>query len=330
MNRVVDTAVVAAAVSVGVLFGAPCPAGPPSDAPPPARKERGQFQAACVALVRACDGELAEQVKLLRAGAATEGEVDVVRLALAGARQELALVEGRPAAAVEQSRALVAIRERELDRLLKLPGRGDVGAVEALAARRQVANARRWLAREERSPGGAARHLREVIELCDAEVRALQTLARRGIAVPEEVDAGRRRLAYARYRLAREEGRAEGAAEQLRITVQLREQDLKRTRQVDDGTAEAAQDVDWHHVLLLEARQRQAVFAGDAPAAREHLGRRLAVLERMSRRQREVLPADRVLRASLEYQLALVRYQLALASEGVPLVDGDPLYELDY
>ncbi len=328
MKRFLYSAIGVTAASIGLFFGRPWPISSPPGTPPTVEKERERLKTACATFVKECEDQLAQEVKLQRAGSTGESEVDDARFALAEARRDLAQAESQREAVIEQSRVLVAIRERERDRLLTLPGGGDVGAVEVLAARRRLSNAREWLARDEDASEDVARYLREIIDVCEAELKAVEALVVRGSASSGDVDDCRRRLAYARYRLAREEGRTGEAVEQLHITVEARERDLKRKQQLC-GSAAAAQDVDWHHVLLLEARQRLAVVEGNAPAAREHLGRIVAVLERTSQRLRDVFTSDRMLLAYSEYHLALAHYRLALASRDVALSEPDRLYELD-
>jgi hypothetical protein len=298
-------------------------------APPPAQEARDQFRAACVTYVQECERDLAQQLNLLRTGSTSEGQVDSARLELAAARHELALSEGRPGAAADQVRLIVAIREGERDRLATLWGPGAGSKVEVLAAQRRLANARYRLSEELDEPEEVSRHLQGIIDRSQVEARLMQAQAERGVASPGDAAVALRRLAYARYLLAKGAGNTAEAAKQLRTVVEVREQDYERARRLHTRKAAPAQYVDAARVRVLEVQLRLAVLEERADAAREHLAAIIALRQGMMRRLDESPAGRRAAVVRLRWELAQAHSLMAQASEGQTPPAYNPMYELD-
>jgi len=315
------------AVSIGLFFGWQSLVSP-SSAAPPASKEKEQLKAACLRLVKEYEEQLAEQDRLFRRGATSESEVERARFDLAEVRHDLADLEAKRDAVLEQSRVLVAIRERQLNLLLKMPSGDDLVAVEVLASRRRLANARFWLAREEGAAKEVVRSLQEIIDISNRELRALEPLVSRGLASSQNIEDARRHAAYARYLFAKQEGQPEEAAKQLRIVVEMRELGVERMHHLYKVWAMPARVVNWYRVLLMESRQRLAVIEGKTADTRKYLGRIPSLLEHILQELEAIHSTDRLERANLEYELALARYQLS--SDKLANSAWDRSYELDH
>jgi hypothetical protein len=299
---------------------------PRDDAPSSDLKEREEWRAAAVRCVSVCEKNLEEEEHLFRTGAASEGEVDVARYYLAGARHELALCDGKREVVIQQARDMVAIREREWNRLVTVSD--PTTALDALAARRCLASARYHLSRMEGDTENAGMHLRSVLDACAAEVRGLQALAERGVITPESVDDALRRQAWARAVLAREEGRREEAVEQLRIVVKLRERDVERHKRVSAEGGSPPAFVEFMDVLLLEDRLCLAVAERKPDDAHEAVGGIVSLLEKITKRWKEVPNRDQVVVTAHEERLA--RYRLALASKDLKFAGPADVSRLDY
>jgi hypothetical protein len=299
------------AVSIGLLFGWPQLISLAVAAPPKDLREKEQLKAACLRLAKEYEEQVAEQDRLLRQGATSESEVLRARYDLAATQLDLAALGNKRDAVLEQSRVLVSLRERQLNLWLKMPSGDDLVAIEVLAAERRLANARFWLAREEGRGKDVVRYLRDIIDISNRELRALGPLESRGLASSQNVEDARRHIAYARYLLAKQEGKPEEAAKQLRIVADMRELGVARMHHLYKVWAVPARLVDWYRVLLMESQHRLAVVEKKPADARKYLDRIPQLLQHILQELEDIHSTDRLERAGLEYELALARYQLS-------------------
>ncbi len=302
------------AVLIPLAFVGLWPSSPPSDYQAKLDKAREQWRAAAATCVAEREEDLGRELQLLPLGNTSEGEVDDARDDLAAARHELARADGKREAVIEQTRLAVAIRERQLARVLRVPANSS-SEFERLAARRQLTDARLFLAMEEGASADVTRYLREVNDLCKAEIGPLEALVSGGAASSGDVDWVHRRLAYARFLLAKREGNTGEAEKQLRTTIELCD---RYARQVEKASASGAMPViqlELARVLSLENQFRLARWEGNVAAAREHLGQIPPILDQTCGRLKDSPTPARKYLANWECRLAEARYRVVLASQ---------------
>jgi hypothetical protein len=291
-------------------------ASPPADYQAKLDKAREEWRAAAATLVAEREEDLGRELQLLPLGNTSEGEVDDAREHLAAARHGLAQAGGKQQAVIEQSRLIVAIRERELARVLRVPASSS-SEFERLATRRRLTSARLFLALEEGASTDVTRYLREVIEISRAEPAPLEALVSSGAASPGDLDWSRRRLAFARFLLADRDGTTQEAEEQLRIAIELCDRYVRQVEKASLGGAMPVILLDLARVLSLENQFRLALRKGNPAGAREHLGRIPPILEQACQRLRESPTPARKYLANYECRLAEARYRVVLASQHV-------------
>ena len=111
--------------------------------------EEKQVLAASQSLIQAYKEELKTLETLRNRGIASSDEVEMCKLQIASAKHYLAAQQNKPDVALDQSREVVEIRARQLDRELKLSKLSATTETELDAAKRNLAVARFWLTMDE-------------------------------------------------------------------------------------------------------------------------------------------------------------------------------------
>ena len=101
--------------------------------------------------VRYWEGILAREVEMLAKGVSSENNVDNARIRLTMTRHDLALQEHNSKFALEQTRHVFEIRERQLKRLKQLADKGFASQLEMAEGQRHQACAYFFVATEERN-----------------------------------------------------------------------------------------------------------------------------------------------------------------------------------
>jgi hypothetical protein len=296
---------------------------------PPLEDERDRYRAALTDWEGWWAKEVAREQKLLTMGLGSEGDVDKARSYQATVRAELALVERNPEQARSELRTLVQVREREWQRAQTVHRRGTLATKDLRAAERRLANARYRLAGVEGPHTKVAAALQEVLTACAREIKVLRANLPRGTLVDGDVERALCRESYARYRLARLEGRTDDALRELTLMVQLREKEFRRMQHLLGLQAAAPRHVDGADFFLLRAQQRLALARNDREKVLGLLDRLIAVAERLLERELSLpSPNERdvmAFRAEIAYQ----RWRRALAQDDLTRIEDDPLDELD-
>lgn len=249
---------------------------------------------------------LQRELGLLARGMGSQGDVEAARLALAGARHDLAYLLEKQALVEAQWKVILGVRERQVatERLLRERGVGADMAVEA--AERRLANARLDRAIEMGNSSEATAQLRYIIELSQHELDHNLRLHARGYLGEGDVNFVRRRLAYARFRLALLEEDPEVAVQSAGQVVLLRQGEYDRLRRLHDRSAVGQLEVDLAHIALTQARQWLALAQGNPASLRDLVRGEAALYEGLLR--------DIVGRRDLSPEtLAQVRFSHALA-----------------
>ena len=210
---------------------------------------RRTYHDALVTAISQHEASLTRDLKLQKQGAGSEMEVNAGRQALAILRHDAAINNEDPDEAREQSRALVKLRQVNVERLLKLRAAGAVPAVVVLAARRQMANSKFILAAEGDEAESAETQLKAIVDICAAELALVEEAAKAGSASPAEVSLARGRKAYANYLLEDEKDNPDKATSQLRIVIAERESAANRMDTLVRTGAAA-------RIMLVEAQFR--------------------------------------------------------------------------
>jgi hypothetical protein len=305
------------------------------EAPPwSSADELAQFKAATVAVINHWERMLAKELGLRNQYASSDSNVYFARDQLTLGRHKLALLKDEPAAAREQLRAAVRIREDELRRLQRMTSQGTVSAREVGLAQLRLANARFRLAELEGHPEEAIRQLRILIDLGATEEKRIRPLAQKGAATAVQLSIARCQGAYARYRLAREEGRSKEALENLKLTVEARSE-LFALAQKEHGHGYLVTDnVDYAHALLLRAQVRVAVLERNPERVRQLLRELVAVFDRFLHRIGVDTFPDPDVREGWTVRtrqaMAEDRYRLTLVDVDLDEVLDDPIWELEW
>ena len=287
--------------------------------PTTAGEETRRFKEALARLEKEYESELATRSKLRDQGAMTEAEVDEVRLDLAWMRRNQGIIENQPETVRVQLKTVIEIRDREWERLQTLQRMAGVGLSELLAAQRRQVVARYDLARHENKFDTAARELREIVRICEDELKVLAAL---GNAVAGREEAGARyRLAFARYRLARHEGRAEDAVRELRTTVANWEAYLDRLVRSPHASILPVEE-EFIRLEIQFDRYLISVTERNPEGVRKHLREAIAIAETIEKRlQGDPAGFSKLWKAAWDHNLALTRYYLARAEAGHELPD---------
>lgn len=179
--------------------------------------------------VKKLEEQHATEEKLFKQKVSTAGSVDRALISLAKARHDLALHEmvfdeSKLAVVKEQNRVVLAVRERELERLKKAKR----PTPEIKEGQRRLAVARYMVAQMEKETEVAAEQLRFIIQLC------FEDLAKIDKAGPKVVTAAERtrfetRLICAEYLLAVADGQAKDLIPRLRDVATSNEAEWQKT-----------------------------------------------------------------------------------------------------
>lgn len=306
--------------------GQPLPAEPrPAEDPALARVRQS---------VRYWEQQLAREIDLRAKGVGTERGVEEARVALAKDRHQLALRESRPESALEQSKLILQIRGKQVQRLQGLVAKGFATELQLTEARRREAAARFFVAQGEGGPEALAKQLRHVAEMSKKEVGLLNKL--RDQVVPAwELHRAENRVICAEYLLARLHGAPEDAARELRRHVAVCEDEWKKV--VDLRKKGAAFPFEEYLVRnnLLNAKIRLANVEQDRSAVTEHLGALIKLHEEMlallPTLDMSYIPAEwaRHFRNGLQNELEQDRWRLDHFRAGNPFFDDHAAAALD-
>lgn len=280
-------------------------------------------------------GELESRSELSEQGHLAEGDVEDVGVDLAVARYNMYLSQGKRRQAAAELNVVVLLYQRELERLVKLAESGAVPEGKVDNARRRLACARHEVAAAAGRRDDALAQLAMVVAVCEREVERLEKLGARRIVPEAEVDEGRRRLALARYTLAREKDEPEVAAEQLRIIASTWKRALERTEKLHQSGAAAKLEVNLARWGMAEARLRLGIVYGKGEVVVEELRTIVALHEARLEMIRETNRLGGYASAAVKedwevstrWQLASDRRRLEQALAGI-YRDSNPLGEL--
>jgi hypothetical protein len=320
-------------LALAAICWAPAVAQPTTDESPNQLKQRA-YHDALAAAVKVHEVSLASELKLQQQGASSEMDVNGRRQVLAILRHDAALNNEDPDGAREQTRALIKLREANVERLSKLRAAGAVPAVLLLAARRQVANAKYILSNEGDETEDPVVQLKIIVEICAAELQRVEDSAKSGGASPAEVSLIRGRKAYAHYLLEHENDEPAKAIAQLRIVVAERENAANRIEKLyRAGAAGRINFVETQHNLLW-ARANLAIEEDQRETTRDIL-KKLVEFTKENLGYWKTHPDVATPELIARNQSALADCELRLAQSGdanTPLKSllRKPIYELDY
>jgi hypothetical protein len=276
--------------------------------------EENQLVTASQDLIRGYEEQLKNAETLRDRRAVSGDEVDHYKLQVARAKRFLAAQQSKPAVACEQSREIVVIRERQLDRELRLTELNASTPTELDAAKRNVAVARYWLAVDEGKSDAAIRHLRAVTEICEREHKRERARQRQGVVSENTVKMVEYHLAMARFYSAKlQEDKAE-AVRQLKSVMGICDTWLEQERTLARHNIGSSESKDNVTVTLLWTERRLAAEEGKQDGVKENLRGLVTILERQLKSDAWLNPHDK---AALQWWLAFERYRLAQAAAGI-------------
>jgi hypothetical protein len=301
------TLLVAGGLSFVTRFSGGAPGGPRAEAAP-----ADSLGEATTRLEKQLEAELRARSR----GLASDEDVDRARVDLAKARHDEALANSDRAGMVEQCRVILAVRQREWQRLAPAIQRGALDAAEVDVARRRPAVARYFLAVDEQRTGDARDELKFIAEVCDREAQRLARGYAGRVVSLRDLNAARNRAASARYLLARAGEQPDGAIRECDRTVALWEGEAARvSRLYQAGSAHYLEDLD-ARTFLIDARIRRAACDGDREAIAALLKERIALREDAVPRLAVSDPVMRRIRPRVEWQLAADRHFLERLRQG--------------
>ena len=308
---------------------------PPPDVEAQIDRKRQESYAVLAGAVKLHEESLARELKLKQQGASSELDVNFRRQALTFLRHDLAMSNDDADDAREQTRAIIKLREANLERLTKLLAGGAVSAALIDSARRQVANAKYILATEEGETDEAIRHLKAIVAICQEELTRVESAAKAGSASAAEVGLIRGRMAYAHYLLNHESDDESGkSVTHLRIVVAERENAASRMEKLlRAGAANRTAVAEAQHNRLW-AKANLAIEEGDRAATRNILKQLVdATNENLVFLKTRRDPGTPELVAVTKAALADNELRLALSAHpDTPLRSllRKPIHELDY
>lgn len=227
----------------------------------PASAQRGktvqeQYQASVKKFIAQLERQLEVQLKLQRSGVSSAATVDRVRVDLAKARYDLAVVQRDDDKRKQQATVLRNIRERELNRLQDLRTRGHNLEFQFVKAQRRLAMSR-FMDLRLKQPREAARDaLLDGVQLCEQEVALWQKALDEKMATRAEVSYSRNRLACARYQLGKMDKNAEARIPELVAAVERFQDDWDQVLRLKKQGAATVLDELIVRSSLLNARIR--------------------------------------------------------------------------
>jgi hypothetical protein len=322
-------------ICLGIVFAGGLAARPQEKGPPPATDdELRQLQAATVAIIKYWERMVAKELRLRDRGASSDHNVYITRDGLALTRHELAVLKGEHAAACEQLRAAVRVRDEDLRLMQRLSSQAAGSAFEVGLAQIRLANARCRMAKLEKHPDEVARQLQTLIGFSVEEEKRLRPLTQKGAATAVQMSITRCQGVYARYRLALEEGRLKDALANLKLAVEARSELLTLAQKEHGHGYLVTDNVDYANALLLRARVRVAVLERNPERVRGLLRELVAVSDRFLHRIGVDTFPDPDIREGWAVRtrqaIAFDRYRLTLIDGDLDRVLDDPLGELEW
>jgi hypothetical protein len=274
---------------------------------------------------------LAREMDLQTKGVSSESKVDSIRVVLAKYRHDLAIHEKKSETVLEQSRLVLAIRERQLKRLQKLADLGIASELEITEARRHLACAQYFLAVEERNQEMVVDKLKIIVDLCSKEVRLLEKLRTNTIS-SFEFHRAESRLISAQYLLTKTTvSSPEEIMKELRRRVEVCEKEWKQIVELKRQGAAMIYEVYYVRLNLLNAKLRLANVEKNSD---ELVGQLRALVSL----HEETLPTVRginfpdlqqIFKDEVQAQLARDRWRLEKYLGGNPYVDDLASAEID-
>lgn len=209
------------------------------------------------ASVKFWDGIVAREIDLYAKGVSSEINVELARIWLAKSRHDLALNENKIEDAINQTRLIVSIREKQMNRVKLLNDKGLATEFELNEALRHLACARYFLAIEEKKSQDVAVQLQLIVDLCKKELIHLEKL--RGQAISSwQVHRAESRLISAQYLLARTSNNPDKIVEELRRHVEVCEKEWKQAVELKRSGAAMIIETYGVRINLLNAKLRLA------------------------------------------------------------------------
>jgi len=276
--------------------------------------------------IRYWERQLAQDVDLQAKGAGSERTVEEARVTLAKLRHNLAQREDKHEAALEQSQAILTIRDKQVKRLQGLAEKGFATELELTEARRRAACAGYFVAREEGHLERTTEQLRRVIEQSKKEVGLLKQRRNQTVSI-WELHRAENRVICAEYLLAQIQGTPEEAARELRRHVEVCEDEWKKVVDLRAKGAALYYEVYLVRENLLNAKLRLANVEQDRGAMAEQLRGLIKLHEETLARGRileePLFPAEanQHFRNAVQDALDLDRYRLKQVRAGNPIDD---------
>jgi hypothetical protein len=209
------------------------------------------------ASVKFREGILAREIDLHAKGVSSEINVEFARIWLAKARHDLALHENKIEDAIDQTRLIVKVREKQMKRMKQLSDNGLASEFEVNEAQRHLACARYFLGSEERKPQDVAEQLQLIVDLCKKELKHLEKLRAQAIS-SWQVHRAESRLISAQYLLAKTASNPEELIKELRRHVEVCEKEWKQVMDLKRSGAAMVIETYAVRVNLLNAKLRLA------------------------------------------------------------------------
>jgi hypothetical protein len=276
--------------------------------------EEKQVLAASQNLILAYEKELKATETLRDRAIASSDEVDMCKLQIARDKRYLATQQNKPDDARAQSREIVEIRARQLDRELKLSNMGGSNDTDPDAVKRNLAVARFWLAVDEGKTDAAVSQLKLVVEICEREHKRALLRQSRGVDSENDVKIVEYHLAMAHYYLAKLQAKKAEAIRHLKSAVGICEVWLEQERTLARQNIGSNESMDNASIPLLWAKHRLAVEEKKPDLVKEYLGRLVSLRERQLASDTSRDPQEK---ATFQWWLAFERFRLAQASIGI-------------
>lgn len=287
-----------------------------------------EYRSATLGYLRFLEGRLEMKTKLRRKGIASDDEVDFYSFNAALERCILARVDGDSEATLKQYKAVIAVRQSQLERTRRLHERGGGMDAEMDLIQRQLASAKYRLAREEGNTENVTKELEHVLEIGDNELRRERGLLGRTAGTQTEVEDAAYRISFAQYLLARAKGNDQERKKRLRETAVLTEASFTRLKDLERRGASSEEEVDWAHLRHLHAQQRLADEEERVQEVRDLQDRLANLTTKMHQRALKSSIATEEEREFLKVERALEQYRRVQAQHG-KIIEYESVWELE-
>ncbi|MEL6105083.1 MAG: hypothetical protein AAFU85_03570 [Planctomycetota bacterium] len=284
------------------------------------------------ALIRYLESELKSATERLDRQSGSPGEVDSIHADLAKARHDLAVVNNNDEEILRQCDVLISVRNRQLGRQVKLNQRGFGSRRELTIAIRRLAGARYRRAQARNSD--ALPELRQVVQLCNEELKLLADLQTDGAASAMEVNRARHRAIIAEYCLARWQDDKPSVVKPSVVSkvtkaVEHSDDELKKIRHLHQQGFADAFDIYFAQRTLLNAKLLLANLETDSKAVGAALGELVQIHSQLAPRF-ESDRRGRLLRAFVENERERDRSRMEQYQRDGSLADELSLGELGF